>query len=104
MKVIAEIPILKDDNIAEVTKKYKPNILTGPCTMQFRTNKTLFEKRLYIGSKRRVIIEGRQVYEYFNEPDTNNGNVPKWEIIKAEMNNPSEVIEEITLVISKNII
>jgi hypothetical protein len=103
MKVIAEIKILRNDNIAQVTMEYQPAILTGPCTMEFRVNKHLSVDRSYIGSKRKVIRPGRHVYEYFLAPDTNANNDLRWEIIKAEMNNPADIIEEITLFIAKDI-
>ena len=39
----------------------------------------------------------RTVGEYFIAPDTNNGNIPKCQIVQNEMNTPNNIIEEITV-------
>jgi hypothetical protein len=103
MKVIAEIKILKGDNIAKIATQYYPD-LKGPCIMQLRTNKILKEERRYLGSTRRIKTEGRSVHDFFvaTDFDEKTGrHISKWKIIINEMCNPADIIEEITLIVSK---
>jgi hypothetical protein len=91
-----EFTVKKTKNIAIETALIA-NIPVGPCTIElFYENRA--DVRLYInGKKRKIRVLNRTVRKYFEEPDTANGNILKWEIVHNEMNNPNNIIEEITV-------
>lgn len=94
-KNCVEFKVTRNQNIATVANGIL-NLTIGRCTIElFYNDKT--DIRLYInGGNRNIRIVGRTVGEYFSEPDTNNGNILKWQIIQNEMNTPNNIIEEIT--------
>ena len=91
-----EFQVTRHQNIAIVANAI-PNLPVGPCTIQlFYENRA--DVRLYINGRiRNIRIVGRTVGQYFSAPDTNNGNISKWQIVQNEMNNPNKIIEEITV-------
>jgi hypothetical protein len=97
-----EFKVNRDQNISEVAQTV-PNLPKGPCTIEL-ISKDRNDIRNYINGKVRIIrVHERTVSEYFNSPDTKNGNIVKWKIVQDEMNDLKKRIEEITVRICKKI-
>jgi hypothetical protein len=93
IKGSVEFKVSRHDNISQIAQGVR-NLPMGPCTIElFSENKN--DKRNYINNK--VRKTGREVSEYFDAPDTNNGNIPKWKIVQSEMNHKKKIIETITV-------
>jgi hypothetical protein len=95
-KNCVEFKVTRKQNIAIVANGI-PSLPIGRCTIElFYKDRT--DIRLYInGKKRNIRTLNRTLEEYFNAPDTNNGNISKWQIVQNEMNNRNNIIEEITV-------
>jgi hypothetical protein len=95
-KFCIEFKIKKTENISEVASKIK-NLPDGPCSIElYSENKK--DVRTYVNSRLRLIrTSNRTVSQYFNAPDTKNGNVAKWHIVQNEMNDKKKPIEVITV-------
>lgn len=91
-----EFKFTRYQNIAKIANDI-PNLPIGPCFIElFYNNKT--DVRIYInGITRNIRTVNRTVCQYFNAPDTNYGNILRWEIVQTEMNNPKKIIKEITV-------
>lgn len=91
-----EFKVTRNQNIVNVADGI-PNLPVGRCTIElFYKNRA--DVRLYInGIIRKIRVIDRTVGSYFIAPDTNNGNISKWQIVQNEMNNPNNIIEEITV-------
>ena len=92
-KGCVEFKVTRHQNISEVAQEVR-NLPVGPCIIDlFYHNRN--DVRKYINGKtRKIPTIGRQVSEYFNAPDAN---IPKWQIVQAEMNNKKKIIETITI-------
>lgn len=99
-KFCIEFKIKKTENISEVASKIK-NLPDGPCSIElYSENKK--DVRTYVNSRLRLIrTSNRTVSQYFNAPDTKNGNVAKWHIVQNEMNDKKKPIEVITVRVCK---
>jgi hypothetical protein len=91
-----EFKVRRNQNISEVAQ-IVPNLPEGPSTIEL-ISKDRNDIRTYINGKVRSIrVKGRTVSEYFNSPDTKNGNILKWKIVQTEMNYKKKIIETITI-------
>lgn len=91
-----EFKVSRHDNISLIAQTFS-NLPKGPCTIElFSVNRN--DTRTYVNGRIRFVRAiGRTVSEYFNSPDTKNGNTPKWKIVKDEMNNKNKIINSITV-------
>jgi|688.fasta_scaffold190383_2 cytoplasmic iron level regulating protein YaaA (DUF328/UPF0246 family) len=96
-----EFQLARNQNIATIANGIS-NLHVGPCSIElFYKNSN--DVRLYINNgKRNIRTKNRTISEYFNSPDTKNGNIPKWQIVQNEMNEPNRKIEEITVRVCSN--
>lgn len=96
-----EFQLARNQNIATIANGIS-NLHVGPCSIElFYKNSN--DVRLYINNgKRNIRTKNRTISEYFNSPDTKNGNIPKWQIVLNEMNEPKRIIEEITVRVCSN--
>lgn len=96
-----EFQLARNENIATIANGIS-NLHVGPCSIElFYKNSN--DVRLYINNgKRNIRTKNRTISEYFNSPDTKNGNIPKWQIVQNEMNEPNRKIEEITVRVCSN--
>ncbi|WP_297511101.1 hypothetical protein [Flavobacterium sp.] len=95
-KNCVEFKVTRNQNIATVANGV-PNLPVGRCTIELFYNNRA-DVRFYInGSIRNIRTVNRTVGQYFSAPDTNNRNISKWQIVQNEMNNPNNIIEEITI-------
>jgi len=91
-----EFKLKRNQNISKVAQTL-PNLPKGPCRIEL-ISKDRNNIRTYINGKVRSIrVTGRTVSEYFNSPDTKNGNILKWKIVQTEMNYKKKIIETITI-------
>lgn len=97
-----EFQLARNQNIATIANGIS-NLHVGPCSIElFYKNSN--DVRLYINNgKRNIRTKNRTISEYFNSPDTKNGNIPKWQIVQNEMNEPNRKIEEITVRVCSNV-
>ena len=91
-----EFQVKRSENIAEVATRIR-NLPNGPCSIELFSDNRI-DIRLYVNGNTRLIRKnGRSVSEYFAAPDTNNGNLPKWQMVYNEMNDKKKPIESITV-------
>ena len=95
-KGCVEFPVTRYQDIRDIVNNY-PNLPIGPCSIElFYENRK--DVRLYInGKKRKIRTIERTVFEYFDEPDTNNRDTKKWLMVKNEMNATNKIIDKITV-------
>jgi hypothetical protein len=93
-----EFKVRRSQNIAEVADSIM-ELPTGPCTIElFYENE--YDVRTYINAiTRRVRAKDRKVSDYFMAPDTQNGNIPKYQMVHDEMNDFKNPIETITVLV-----
>jgi hypothetical protein len=91
-----EFKVSRHDNISSIAQTFT-NLPKGPCTIElFSVDSN--DIRTYVNGRVRIVRAlGRTVSEYFNSPDTKNGNTPKWKIVKDEMNKKNKIIDSITV-------
>jgi hypothetical protein len=96
-----EFQLARNQNIATIANGIS-NLHVGPCSIElFYENST--DVRLYVNNgERNIRTKNRTISEYFISPDTKNGNIPKWQIVQNEMNEPNRIIEEITVRVCSN--
>jgi hypothetical protein len=95
-KNCVEFKVTRNQNIVTVANGV-PNLPVGRCTIELFYNNRA-DVRFYINGRiRNIRTVGRTVGQYFSAPDTNNGNISKWQIVQNEMNTPNKIIEEITV-------
>jgi cytoplasmic iron level regulating protein YaaA (DUF328/UPF0246 family) len=96
-----EFQLARNQNIATIANGIS-NLHVGPCSIElFYENSN--DVKLYINNgKRNIRTKNRTISEYFNSPDTKKGNIPKWQIVQNEMNEPNRIIEEITVKVCSN--
>ena len=91
-----EFKVTRNQNIVNVADGI-PDLPVGRCTIELFYNNRA-DVRFYINGRiRNIRTGGRTLGQYFSAPDTNNGNISKWQIVQNEMNTPNKIIEEITV-------
>ncbi len=84
-----EFKVIQNQKIPDIAGDIA-NLPVGVCTIQIWESSN--RKPVY-PPIRKVRTAGKTVMEYFNAPDTNRGNIPKWKVVQNEMlkNNIKEV-------------
>jgi hypothetical protein len=91
-----EFKVKRNQNISEIARNVN-DLPNGPCFIKIFSNNTDDIRNYINGQIRNIRVEERRVDEYFDANDTQNGNISRSTIIKAEMNQEGSLIEEITV-------
>jgi len=93
-----EFKVESYQNIAEVADTIN-DLPIGPCSIELFSENDK-DVRTYInGRTRKIITNNRKVSDYFRSPDTQKGNIPKYQLVQDEMNDIKNPINTITVMV-----